>query len=73
MDNLSSQIIGELIRACRKKRGLTQPQLCEICDIKQSYISEVESGKRNITFDTAGKIFNALNFSLDFGVTDLLQ
>lgn len=65
-------LIGALIRSCRKERGLTQKQLSDKCEMKQSYLSEVERGKRNITFDTASKIFNSMSYSLNFSVTDLL-
>ena len=69
---ISNQIIGVLIRTCRKERKLTQKELSDKCEMKQSYLSEVERGERNITFDTAIKIFNSMSYSLEFGVTDLL-
>ena len=65
--------IGVLIRNCRKERKITQKQLSGKCGMKQNYISEVESGVRNITFDTAIKILNSMSYSLDLGVTDLLS
>lgn len=39
----------------RKKAGLTQKQLAEKLGMKQAYIAQIETGKKNITFSTLTK------------------
>jgi transcriptional regulator with XRE-family HTH domain len=61
-------IVGRRIRALRKKRGLTQNQLAELCDLPQSQISQIESGVRRgsaIQLEAARAIAFALGVSLD--------
>ena len=36
----------------RKAAGLTQKELAEILGTKQTYIAQIEKGKKNITFST---------------------
>lgn len=61
--------IGQRIRNIRKECGITQQDLSSIISVNQSYIAQVEQGKKNITIDTLAKISNALEVSL----SDLLQ
>ena len=60
--------IGERLKQLRTATGLTQSQLAEICNIKQSSISFIERGKiRNITVKTLYSLCSALKISpLDF-------
>lgn len=41
--------IGEKIRKIRVKQGLSQEELAHIADIDRSYISEIETGKANMS------------------------
>ena len=45
-------IFAANLKAARLKAGLTQAQLAERTGLLQQYISLVEAGKHNITFDT---------------------
>lgn len=56
--------IGELIREARKKRGLTQGQLSDLCGLKQTTISKIESGKFNASVDLLSKILKPLGYEL---------
>lgn len=56
--------IGELIREARKKRGLTQGQLSDLCGLKQTTISKIESGKFNASVDLLGRILQPLGCEL---------
>jgi transcriptional regulator with XRE-family HTH domain len=55
--------LGALIKAERKKAGLTQAQLAERLGIKHSSIPPIESGK-NLEFTTIQRIAEALEFDL---------
>ena len=52
---------GNLIRKYRKKRGLTQKQLGDLCGIADSNIRKYESGKQNPKIETLEKIADALD------------
>lgn len=55
-----SEVFGWNVRSVRREKGWTQEQLAFEADVKRSYISEIESGKRNPTLDIVEKIANAL-------------
>ena len=40
---------GRRLRELRKSKGLSQEQLGLECDLSQTYLSEVELGKRNVS------------------------
>jgi len=44
------KILGDRIRALRSEQGLTQVQLADRAGISPRYLSEVESGKRNVSY-----------------------
>jgi transcriptional regulator with XRE-family HTH domain len=39
--------LGQRVRALREKRGLTQVELCELVGIDRSFLSEIETGKKD--------------------------
>ena len=43
----------------RKAAGLTQKQLADLIGTKQTYIAQIENGKKNITFSTLAKYAHA--------------
>jgi ribosome-binding protein aMBF1 (putative translation factor) len=53
-------ILGEQLKAERKKAGLTQEQLADKIGTKKSYISRVENGHTDIQLSTLFKIFQGL-------------
>lgn len=55
------QIVITNIRRIRKKRGLTQEELAELCDTSVSYIGLLEIGKNIPKLSTIEKIANALD------------
>lgn len=57
------KLVGEHSRKLRKKKGLTQEDLAELTSLTQPYIAGFESGDRNITLDSLGKIIDALGVS----------
>ena len=50
-----------ILRAYRKRAGLTQHELSQETEIPQSHLSAMESGKRNIGVSTAKKLSLALD------------
>jgi len=58
------RLLGEAIRARRKKAGLTQEKLAEKSDLSTVFISRVECGKESPTVDSLLKIANALKAPL---------
>ncbi|MEA5055948.1 MAG: helix-turn-helix transcriptional regulator [Anaerotignum propionicum] len=57
---------GERIKEIRKKRGLTQKRLGELCAIDEANIRKYETGKQNPRYETIVKIALALDFPVDY-------
>lgn len=57
--------MGIKIKAMRKKRGLTQKQLAELLEVKQSNISRWESGVYLPNATTLKKLAEVLNCQID--------
>ena len=66
MQTVDYTLVGEKIKSRRLKIGLTQEKLAEICDISVSYIAHIERGTKSLSLETAVKISNALDISLDY-------
>ncbi len=60
MANPSHLALGEAIREARKKTGLSQEALGLEAGLDRTYISSVERGRRNISFDNLVKIAKTL-------------
>jgi transcriptional regulator with XRE-family HTH domain len=54
------RILGEKIRAYRKKAGLTQEKLAERSDLHHNFIGEVERGNLDISLGSLVKIAKAM-------------
>ena len=54
------KLLGLNIRKWREQKGYTQEQFAPIVGFTRSYITEVETGKRNISFLNLLKIIEAL-------------
>lgn len=55
------QQVGNLIRATRKAKGLTQRELGDRLGLTKNTVTEYEAGRQNLTIETLNKIFTALN------------
>ncbi|MBR5905914.1 MAG: helix-turn-helix transcriptional regulator [Bacteroidales bacterium] len=53
-------VIGEQLKAERRRAGLTQEQLADRIGTKKSFISRVEKGRADIQLSTLVKLFNGL-------------
>lgn len=57
--------VGQKIRALRERRNLSQQELAEMAGISQPYLSGVELGTKNLSFEQARLIKEALGVSFD--------
>lgn len=53
-------VIGWNVRRLRVAKGLTQEELSNRCDFDQRYISQVETGQRNLTVLSLYELAQAL-------------
>jgi XRE family transcriptional regulator, regulator of sulfur utilization len=58
------KILGETIRAERKKLGWSQEKLAEKADLARNYIGNVERAEYQVTVGTLAKIAKALNLTV---------
>lgn len=59
-------IIGSRIRKIRQKRKLSQATLAEYTDLSVTYISHIETAKRQASLESLIRISNVLGVTLDF-------
>jgi transcriptional regulator with XRE-family HTH domain len=59
-ENNRLRLLGLHVRKWREQRGLTQEQLALVVGFTRSYITEIETGKRNISFLNLTKILDVL-------------
>lgn len=52
--------IGDRIRELRKEKQLSQEALANIAEVDRTYMTKVETGKRNVTVKILDKIIIAL-------------
>jgi len=55
---------GQILKALRRKLGLTQAQVAEKCDLHHSYISLIERGISQPTLETLVSLSEALEMNL---------
>jgi len=69
------QIVGENIRKIRKLQGLTQDELAKKSGVKDTYITGIETGKRNSSLKTIAKILDALEVKPEelFNTNDIIN
>ena len=66
-------LIGQKIKAIRKRKGLSQMKLSELIDRSPTYISYIESGIKSMSLDTFVLLANALNVTADELLMDSLE
>jgi len=60
-----SKNLGENIKHIRLRRQLSQGDICRALDMDRSYMSAIESGKKNVTIAVLEKLASALDVSVD--------
>lgn len=56
--------LGETISQLRKEAGFTQGELAEACNLSQTYLSQIEKGKKEPTWTSLNKISDVLGVPL---------
>jgi transcriptional regulator with XRE-family HTH domain len=51
---------GAAVREQRQQRGLSQEALADLAGLQRTYLSEVETGRRNVTLVNIGRLAAAL-------------
>ncbi len=66
-DEMVARLVGgdHPVRVWREHRGMTGRQLADAVAVRQSYISQIETGKREGTIDVLRRIAAALGITLD--------
>ncbi len=59
-----SRKIGQIIRALRKRRGLSQEVLSGLAGIARTHLTMIENGTKQPNLETLWKIAQALNISV---------
>jgi transcriptional regulator with XRE-family HTH domain len=62
---------GARIKELRKDLGISQSLLGEYSSLDRTYISDIESGKRNVSIENIEKLANALKVTLEQLFKDL--
>jgi len=55
---------GCVIRALRKEKEISQEKLALNAQIDRTYLSDIEKGERNVSIETAKKLADCLQISL---------
>ncbi len=55
---------GRRLRTLRKKKGVTQVELADYLGLRRTYVSEIESGKRNVSLVTLEVIARGFRMSV---------
>lgn len=63
--SLNYLIIGKRIKEARKKKHLSQAQLCELVDLSDGYISYIETATKCVSLDVLVRIANVLEVTAD--------
>jgi transcriptional regulator with XRE-family HTH domain len=63
------EILARNLRRLRRAKGLTQEELADKVGLSQTYLSEVEGEKRNISLDNIEALATAFGIS----ISDLLK
>lgn len=66
MKDILNIAIGERIRSTRELLSLSRENFAELCDISESFLSDIERGKKSLTTKTLYKICTAGKVSPDF-------
>ena len=64
MANISSKL-GQNMKRIRTKKNMSQGDIARALGVDRGYISNIESGKKNLTLATIQKLADALKVSAD--------
>jgi len=56
-------LVGQRIKEIRLEKQMSQEEVANTADMERSFITHIESGRRNISIDTLLRIVDALDTS----------
>ncbi len=62
MENIAA-VFGRRVRLRRKKLGLSQERLAELCELHPTYIGQLERGEKNASLETVLRVCKGLDTS----------
>ena len=65
MMNVNFKLIGKRIQEVRKQQEMTQAELAALTDMSDSYISCIETAKKQASLESLVRISNALGITVD--------
>ena len=65
MMNVNFKLIGKRIQEVRKQQSMTQAELAALTDMSDSYISCIETAKKQASLESLIRISNALGITVD--------
>lgn len=65
MMNVNFKLIGKRIQEVRKQQAMTQAELAALTDMSDSYISCIETAKKQASLESLIRISNALGITMD--------
>ena len=65
------QAVGIVIRRLREEKGMTQELLSGFAGIARSHLSMIETGNKNLNFETLWRIANALEIKPSVLVSEI--
>ena len=65
MMNVNFKLIGKRIQELRKQQEMTQAELAALTDMSDSYISYIETAKKQASLESLVRISNALGITVD--------
>ena len=65
MMNVNFKLIGKRIQEVRKQQEMTQAELAALTDMSDSYISYIETAKKQASLESLVRISNALGLTVD--------
>ena len=63
--NVNFKLIGKRIQEVRKQQAMTQAELAALTDMSDSYISCIETAKKQASLESLVRISNALGITVD--------
>ena len=66
MDKDFNLMVGLRIREVRETSHLTREEFCEYCDLSESFLADVERGKKGISAASLYRICKFMNVSSDY-------
>ena len=66
-------MLGDYLKTIRKEKNITQKDLARELNISQSYLSDIENGRKNLSINTIERIAKKLGVSIAYLTSDNTQ